>query len=101
MSSTSRPLEGAVKNIFQRLSHPQQQNKMVLVDRWPQIAGEQVSRRTKPRFTPDKQVAVWVDDSTLAFELSRRHKLSILKRLQNEFGEEEVRDVKFFVGEIR
>jgi len=49
----------------------------------------------------DKRVTVWVDDSTLAFELSRKYKPAMLKRLQNEFGEHEVEDIRFFVGELR
>ena len=64
-------------------------------------AGERFSKHTKPRFAGNRQVLVWVDDSTLAFELSHRYKPTILKRLKNEFGDEAVKDVRFLVGELR
>ena len=96
-----KPLKPVIGEIFERLTNPEARKKSSLLDSWPEIAGEKFSRHTKPRFTQDKQVVVWVDDSTLAFELSQRYKPAILKRLQNKFGEDEVRGVRFFVGEIR
>jgi hypothetical protein len=98
---SEKPLQGIVKTVFEQLAHPEQRKKAALVNCWPQIAGNKVSKRTKPRFTKGNQVTVWVDDSTLAFELNQRYKWSILKRLKNEFGENEVEDVRFYVGEIR
>ena len=96
-----KPLKPILESLFTHLTDPGQSRKAVLVDRWPKIAGEQFSKHTKPRFADDGSVSVWVDDSTLAFELSRRYKPLFLKRLKNEFGEEHVKDIRFFVGEIR
>ncbi|OGX03994.1 MAG: hypothetical protein A3G87_04720 [Omnitrophica bacterium RIFCSPLOWO2_12_FULL_50_11] len=96
-----KPLKPIIESIFERLSNPEGQKKNKLLDYWPQVAGAQISKHTKARFTSHKQVTVWVDDSTLAFELSQRYKFGILKQLQNLFGEGEVKDVKFFVGELR
>jgi predicted nucleic acid-binding Zn ribbon protein len=95
------PLRAAINNIFNRLSEPDLKMRSNLVDAWPQISGAFFSKHTKPRFGAANEVLVWVDDSTMAFELSQRYKPVILKRLQNQFGEEHVKSVRFFVGEIR
>ena len=95
-----KPLKQALNSIFLRLTNPENQKKSLLTDCWPRIAGSQFSKHTKPLFQKDGKVTVWVDDSTLAFELSQRYKPLLLKRLRNQFGEEEVKDIRFLVGEI-
>src|SRR3989338_3402850 len=96
-----KPLKPILNSLFASLTNPEQHKKSVLVDCWPKIAGNLFSKHTKPRFAQDGKVTVLVDDSTLAFELSWRYKALLLKRLKNQFGEDEVKDVRFFVGEIR
>ncbi len=96
-----KPLKSIVCNVLSRLTSGEPQKRSDLTSLWPSIAGEVLSERTKPRFGRDSCVVVWVDDSTLAFELSQRHKPVLLKRLQNQFGLDEVKDIKFFVGEAR
>ena len=96
-----KPLKSILSGLLSRLVGAEQQTKSALVDCWPEIVGGQFSKHTKPRFAQNGNVIVWVDDSTLAFELARRYKGSILKRLQNQFGEEKVKDIRFFVGQIR
>ena len=96
-----KPLKPILQNLFASLANPELLRKSSLVDFWPKIAGNYFSQHTKPRFTSEGKVAVWVDDSTIAFELSQRYRAALLKRLKNQFGEEEVKDLRFFVGEIR
>ncbi len=95
-----KPLKQVLNSIFLRLSNPENQKKSNLTDCWPKIAGSEFSKHTKPLFQKNGQVTVWVDDSTLAFELSQKYKPLLLKRLRNQFGEEEVKDLRFLVGEI-
>ncbi len=101
MGMNEKPLKSVLNNIFLRLSNPENQKKSQLLDCWPKIAGTQFSKRTKPLLQKNGSVTVWVDDSTLAFELSRKYKPLLLKRLKNQFGEEEIKDVRFLVGEVR
>ncbi len=96
-----KPLKSILNNLFASLANQEQQKKSTLVDFWPKLAGSYFSKHTKPRFSPDGKITVWVDDSTIAFELSQRYKPVLLKRLKNQFGEEQVKDLRFFVGEIR
>lgn len=100
MPMEEKPLKPVLNSIFLRLSNPENQKKAQLTDCWPKIAGQQFSQHTKPLFQKDGKVTVWVDDSTLAFELSQKYKPLLLKRLKNQFGEEEIKDVRFLVGEI-
>ena len=95
-----KPLAPVLDGLLNRLRAPEQNKKTALMELWPKIAGR-FSEHTKARFGTDGQVIVWVDDSTLALELSRRHKPTLLKRLTNQFGENEVKDIRFFVGELR
>lgn len=97
----TEPLKPILERLFSELNKPEQQNCSRLTDSWPEIAGEFVAQHTKPRFAQGGKVTVWVDDSTLAFELTQRYKPTLLKRLQNEFGEERVKDIRFFVGQLR
>lgn len=101
MMMEEKPLKQVLNSIFLRLSNPENQKKVQLTDCWSKIAGLQFSQHTKPLFQKDGKVTVWVDDSTLAFELSQKYKPLLLKRLRNQFGEEEIKDMRFLVGEIR
>ena len=94
------PLKPILETLFTQLGRPEQQKRQALTNRWPSIVGQFFAQHTKPKFGERGQVLVCVDDSTRAFELSQRYKIGILKRLQNEFGEEEIKDVRFFVGEL-
>ena len=96
-----QPLKPILESLFKKLAGPETNKNSALTDRWSEIAGPRVARHTQAKFTDHGDVTVWVDDSTLAFELARRYKSSILKRLQNQFGEEKVKDIRFFVGQIR
>lgn len=95
-----KPLAPILDGLLARLRTQEQNKKAVLMKLWPKIAGR-FSEHTKPRFGSNGRVIVWVDDSTLAFELSRRHKPALLKRLVNQFGENAVKDIRFLVGEPR
>ena len=96
-----KPPKAVLENLFVSMQKdPEQRKRSALMDCWQEAAGKHVSADTKARFSPGGNVTVWVDDSTLAFELSRRYKPALLKRLRNQFGEEQVKDLRFFVGEL-
>ncbi|MBI1977949.1 MAG: DUF721 domain-containing protein [Candidatus Omnitrophica bacterium] len=96
-----KPLKPILESLFTHWSTPEQERKSALAKGWPKIAGPRFSEHTKPRIGPNGRVTVWVDDSTLAFELSQRYKPTLLKRLKNQLGEDQVKDIRFYVGEIR
>ena len=72
-----------------------------LVSEWPAIAGEKIAAHTRPTLNASGDLWVWVDQSSLAFELNQRYKGSLLKRTQAALGEEAVKSVRFRVGQLR
>lgn len=96
----TQPLNSALKNIFRDLSNGPKAQNTRLVDKWNQVVGENVAKKTTPRFQ-NSGVVVWVENSSLACELSQVYSAAILKRLQNEFGENEVKKIWFRVGDPR
>lgn len=97
----TQPLKPVLEHLFSGLTDPERKTNSRLIDCWSEIAGEAVASHTKARFAREGNITVWVDDSTLAFELAQRYKSTLLKRLQNEFGEERVKNIRFFVGQLR
>ncbi len=97
---TTHPLAQTIKNVFSELSAPPKQKNARLVDGWSKMVGERIAKQTTPKFGKSG-VVVWAGNSSLAYELSQKYGSAILKRLQNEFGEEEIKKVWFCVGAPR
>lgn len=93
-------LGGVLKKIFETISTPQQQLNQKLYNVWPRVLDSTWANRAIPRLK-NKTVVVWVENSNLACEMSRRYEQTILKRLQNELGEEQIKKVWFCVGRPR
>jgi len=69
-----------------------------LKEEWESLVGEKLAKYSKIAGIKNKIAFCYVEDSTWAFELSTRYKQTILKRLQNRFGDEEITDIRFKVG---
>ena len=95
----------AVKDILpavlQNLRTPLTQKRSLLIEKWASIVGPQISAHTKPTLGKNGELSIWVEEAALAFELSQRYKQTILKRTQAELGEEDVRSIRFCVGQLR
>ena len=100
MKVDDKPLIPILEGVLARLQSPECQAKTNLIESWPSVVGNRFAARTKPSLGPGGKVTVWVDDSTLAFELSQRYRPVLLKRLRNQLGEDLVKDLRFFVGEL-
>ena len=83
------------------LQEPEIALRSKLVSHWPAIAGEKIAAHTRPTINQSGDLWVWVDQSSLAFELNQRYRGSLLKRTQAVLGEEAVKSVRFRVGQIR
>jgi predicted nucleic acid-binding Zn ribbon protein len=90
-----------LKRVIGNLSSPVKQRQILLAEKWPAIAGERVAAHTKPALGKDGKLWIWVDQSALAFELSRRYAPALLKRVQAELGSETVKRLVFRVGQLR
>ena len=87
--------------VFEALQAPALQTRSQLTLRWAQIAGEKIAAHTRPSLSKDGKLFVWVDQSTLAFELSQKYRQSLLKRTQALIGEDAVKSISFRVGQLR
>ena len=67
---------------------------------WEKVVGSECAKHSEPYALRGKILFVRVDDSTRAFELSRRYKKSIMRRMQHEMGEDQLHDIIFRVGQL-
>lgn len=94
-------IKDLVGKVLKELENPEKKSRQKLIDAWQQIAGNQIAQHTRPSLTEQGKLFVWVDTSTLAFELNQKYKQSLLKRAQAVMGEEAVREIYFRVGQLR
>ncbi len=94
-------LKNLIPGVLSSLQHPAMQSRSRLVSGWESIVGAKIASHTKPTLSEKKELCVWVDQPVLAYELSQKHKSSILKRTQALLGEEAVQTVRFRVGQLR
>ena len=88
-------------SVLAGLQAPELALRSRLVSEWPSIAGAKIAEHTRPTLNASGALWVWVDQSTLAFELSQRYRGSLLKRTQAALGEEAVKAIRFRVGQLR
>ena len=62
---------------------------------WEQVAGEKIASQTSILGIKNRIVQIGVDNSALLNELNSFHKLSLLQKLQKEYGKQNVRDMRF------
>ena len=84
--------------IMKGFEDPEKQKRSLLVDSWPSIAGEKLTKHTRPQLSSKGILYIHVKDSVLAFEISQRYRQSFLKRTQAVLGEEVVKEVRVLVG---
>lgn len=94
-------IKNVLPAVIQNMELARTSDRSTIWNKWPAIAGEKISKHTKPSLTDQGMLYVWVDDSSLAFELSQKYKNAILKRAQAVLGEDKVKAVKFLVGQLR
>ncbi len=75
-------------------------NNQVL-DVWLTEADERIKKHTNPVGFINKVLIVEVDSSGWLFEIERRYKKDILKKLKSIIGEEEIDNIRFRMGEIK
>ncbi len=98
-NNNQKPLNETIKTIFSILSSEPKQKNAKLTNIWPKVAGAEIAKRTKVKFSKSG-VTVTTNSSAFAFEISQKFGDLILKRLQNEFGENEVQKIWVNVGRI-
>lgn len=96
-----QPLKNVLPQVLEKLQSPEARTRTKLVMEWPQMAGTKIAAHTKPTLSTAGELRVWVDQPTLAYELSQKYRAAILKRAQACLGEEQIKSIRFYVGQIR
>ncbi|MSR77390.1 MAG: DUF721 domain-containing protein [Candidatus Omnitrophica bacterium] len=97
MDSIKNVLPSVIKN----LQSPEISKRSRLSREWPEIVGPVLEKHTQPRVGNQKELIIWVDQSSLAYEIHQKYSQTILKRAQAAIGEEEVTRVVIRVGQLR
>lgn len=87
--------------VLAKLKAPETSSRSRLVQEWAAIAGPRLAGHTRPSLGKRGELYVWVDQSTLAFELNQKYRPALLKRVQAVLGEETVTSVHVRVGQLR
>jgi len=95
------PLAPIIDSVLEELGRGVKEKRSFLQTAWPKILGPSLGARSRPSLRDDGTLCVWVDDSTLAYELSQRYQGTLLKRVEAAFGEGVVKRIVFRVGSIR
>jgi predicted nucleic acid-binding Zn ribbon protein len=96
----AEPLGDLVEKALLGLKKLQKSPNNRVADLWPALVGPKIARHTKPFGLKNRILFVRVDDSSLAFELSTRFKMGLLKRLNHALGEGQVANIYFKVGSL-
>lgn len=95
------PLVSVIDSVLEELGRGVKEKHSLLQTAWPKILGPSFSTHSRPDLHENGTLCVWVDDSTLAYELSQRYRGTVLKRVGATLGEELVKRIVFRVGSIR
>ncbi len=90
-----------VAGLIGDMADPERVKRGRLMEKWPEIVGKKIADHTKPVFGKKGELKVWVDQSALAFELKQRYHHVLLQRLQEALGDDEIKSLRFYVGQIR
>lgn len=96
-----KSIRDLIPGVMKNLQTPENTKKQKLIDSWRKIAGPNIAPHTKPSLTSDGTLFVWVNQASLACELSQKYSSSLLKRTQAVLGEENVKKIHIRVGQLR
>ncbi|MDP6491603.1 MAG: DUF721 domain-containing protein [Kiritimatiellia bacterium] len=82
----AKPLGDVLSRVMKKAGLSEQHWAAVLEDSWPEIAGAEVARHTRPGPLRDKTLAVYVDSPVWLNELRRMGQRHLLNNLQKQFG---------------
>jgi hypothetical protein len=94
-------IKDLLAGVLRELQDPEKLKRGKLINAWPSIAGPKLAPHTKPVLSERGDLFVWVDQSSLAYEINQKYRVSLLKRTQAVLGEEAVKAIRVKVGQLR
>lgn len=95
------PIKNYIPEIIAGFQSPEKKIRAQLTDVWSAIAGPKIAAHTKPQLSKSGVLSVWVDQPALAYELGQKYRRALLKRAQTALGNQNIKSVRFFVGQLR
>lgn len=96
-----KSLKDVLPSVLAGFEKPEHSIKKKIWNEWAAIMGPKLAPHTRPSVGRHGQLFIWVDQSSLAFELSQRYRQTILKRVQAVAGEDQIQDIIIRVGQLR
>lgn len=87
-----------ISRVLKSMGLAQEWREHALIQKWPQIVGPQIAAHAQPARLQRGVVVIYVSHPTWLSELERFHKQTILSRLQKEFPEENIRQIRFQIA---
>lgn len=94
-------IKNVLPSVINNLQSPETSKRSRLCLKWPEIVGPALEKHTQPKLGNQKELFIWVDQSSLAYEIHHKYSQTILKRAQALLGEFEVTKVIIRVGQLR
>ena len=95
MSDDPTPLSVALAELIARKGLARVQTTSQFADVWKQIAGEKFAKMTRVLSFRGGVFEIGVSNSAVLNELVSFHRQSLLKKLQTDFPQHNVRDLRF------
>ena len=91
-------IQSIIPSVIRGLESPEKKTRSLLIEKWPAIAGGKLAPHTRPQLTQKGTLYVHTSEATIAYEISQKYRLSLLKRAQAVLGEDVVKELKVLVG---
>lgn len=94
----SKKIADILPFVMQKIDHVYANKPSRVLDVWPQIIGEKLAPFTRAISLENGTLIVKVKSSTLLSLLTREEKTNLLRKLQEKFSKDIVRNIIFRIG---
>jgi hypothetical protein len=98
LSGYERKVGDLVQRILRRAGLPDRSSHEQMAAQWESLVGPFLAAQSRPTALRRGVLEVSVTQSAVRYELERQWKRKVLSRLQETFGRERVKDVRFIPG---
>ncbi len=98
LSGYERKVGDLVQRVLRRAGLPEQSSHEEMAAQWESLVGPFLAAQSRPTALRRGVLEVSVMQSAVRYELERQWKRKVLTRLQETFGRDRVKDVRFIPG---
>lgn len=100
MKSQPEQIQKVIKVVIEDLRSGKKFREGQVLEAWFGVVGKRMLKHTRPVMVKNGRLLVNVDRSVWLYELTRRHKERLLKRLQKKIGKDILTEIQFRIGEV-